>query len=440
MDTAMKEFFEQSISEARKSKSEDGRIHPCVGVVIVQDGKSVAAAHRGELGSGDHAEYTVLEKKLKDSAIAGCTVFTTLEPCTSRTAPKISCAQRLIDRRVQKVYIGMLDPNPIITGRGLLALRSAGIETDLYPTEYIRQIEELNRDFIKSHSNVDVRPVVDPLLVARYQESSLDDWYVRVNSIYWNRNFQRDISAIFTHLVEVVGALSLLASDKRKGDTGPAGYIPKAVAWWLALCGKAGVMSVEDMLWDKFPAVCPYCHKSPHDPEECTELKRSNSGPQWGALAAIGKDRNKRPKSLGAWQRMFSAIYPAQQTESFGPSFARLSEELGELAEAIRVFSAQPGYFLSEACDVFAWLMHIQNVVELKQGVLKAKRGEAIQEAFCRSYPGFCLECGRPRCACPPILPTTIGRIAHEFPSGQSNLYENGRFMTPDRSGQRFGH
>jgi len=41
---------------------------------------------------------------------------------------------------------------------------------------------------------------------------------------------------------------------------------------------------------------------------------------------------------------MFSNLYPAQQTEDYGPSFGRLSEELGELAESLRVFPAAPGY------------------------------------------------------------------------------------------------
>jgi hypothetical protein len=47
---------------------------------------------------------------------------------------------------------------------------------------------------------------------------------------------------------------------------------------------------------------------------------------------------------------------------------ARLYEELAELAEAVRVFPSVPGYFLSEASDVFAWLMKVQNIIDEKGG------------------------------------------------------------------------
>ncbi len=141
------EFFRLSIEEARKSKSETGRIQPKVGVVVIRDGELLGKGHRGEFHPGEHAEFTVLERKLKDETLTNCTVFTTLEPCTERNPPKCACARHLILRKVRKVFIGMLDPNPIITGRGQLALSSANIETELYPNEFMRQIEELNRDY-----------------------------------------------------------------------------------------------------------------------------------------------------------------------------------------------------------------------------------------------------------------------------------------------------
>jgi pyrimidine deaminase RibD-like protein len=67
-----------------------------VGVVIVKDGKILATGHRGESGDGNHGEYCAL-KKLNEADVQGATVYTTLEPCSKRKPPKISCAKRLIE-------------------------------------------------------------------------------------------------------------------------------------------------------------------------------------------------------------------------------------------------------------------------------------------------------------------------------------------------------
>lgn len=142
------EFMQYAIEEAKKCKPEDSR-YPKVGAVAEKDGRILGKAYRGEIAPGEHAEYTLLERKLKDISIAGCTIYTTLEPCTKRNPPKIPCVERLIERKVSRVVIGQLDPNPIITGRGQLALRMANVETSLFDPELMSIIEELNRDFTR---------------------------------------------------------------------------------------------------------------------------------------------------------------------------------------------------------------------------------------------------------------------------------------------------
>jgi len=136
---------------------------------------------------------------------------------------------------------------------------------------------------------------------------------------------------------------------------------------------------------------------------------------------------------------MFNDIYPVNQGDQYGPAFARLYEELAELAEAVRVFPSVPGYFLSEAADVFAWLMKVQNIIDEKAGRRKEVRGTVIEESFAKLYPDACTDCGRLVCSCPPILASTIGRIAHEVPAGRGSYEPQGRFMTPDKAAQEFG-
>src|SRR4051812_34664302 len=100
-----RELMEMAIEQARKSIPKGGHARPKVGAVVVKDDKVLATAFRGEIEEGQHAEYTALEKKLEDATLTGATVYTTLEPCTTRNHPKVPCAVRLHERRVARVVI-----------------------------------------------------------------------------------------------------------------------------------------------------------------------------------------------------------------------------------------------------------------------------------------------------------------------------------------------
>jgi pyrimidine deaminase RibD-like protein len=143
------ECMKRTVEDARKCTPEvESKTTPCVGAAVVRDGKVLAYAYRGELAPGDHAEFTLLEGKCGKEKLAGSTVYTTLEPCTTRGAGKTPCVQWLIGRKVKRVVIGMLDPDERIRGRGVLALRKANIQVDLYPPELMTELEEMNRKFI----------------------------------------------------------------------------------------------------------------------------------------------------------------------------------------------------------------------------------------------------------------------------------------------------
>lgn len=137
-----------AVDQARKCCSETGRVSPLVGAVASQGNKALSCAFRGELTPGDHAEFTLLEGKCKSETLTGATIYTTLEPCTTRNPPKLPCVERLIGRRVARVVIGMLDPDERIRGRGVLALRKANIRVDLFPPNLMAELEEMNREFI----------------------------------------------------------------------------------------------------------------------------------------------------------------------------------------------------------------------------------------------------------------------------------------------------
>ena len=105
--------------------------NPAVGCVVVSPiGKIIGQGHTQATGAS-HAEVMALRDVLANAESAvGATAYVTLEPCShfGRTPP---CCHALIDAKVAKVVIALLDPNPLVAGKGVAMLRAAGIEVEV---------------------------------------------------------------------------------------------------------------------------------------------------------------------------------------------------------------------------------------------------------------------------------------------------------------------
>jgi diaminohydroxyphosphoribosylaminopyrimidine deaminase / 5-amino-6-(5-phosphoribosylamino)uracil reductase len=103
--------------------------NPWVGAVVVTAAGTYQAATSPPGGS--HAEITALRlvAEAGDSA-TGATLYTTLEPCAhqGRTPP---CVGSLVEAGVARVVVGLVDPDPQVSGRGIAALQGAGITVDV---------------------------------------------------------------------------------------------------------------------------------------------------------------------------------------------------------------------------------------------------------------------------------------------------------------------
>jgi pyrimidine deaminase RibD-like protein len=124
---------------------------PLVGAVLVLNGSELGRAYRSELKEGEHAEFTLLERRFGSRVVAGGTLYTTLEPCTKRGEGKTPCVERIIERRLHRVVIGILDPNKDIRGEGVWRLRESGVQVSLCDSVQMAQIEEINRPFVAFH-------------------------------------------------------------------------------------------------------------------------------------------------------------------------------------------------------------------------------------------------------------------------------------------------
>lgn len=139
-------YMTMAIDEAKKCRPPRSR-DPLVGAVLVKDG-DVETAYRGQEEPNDHAEFTLLHKRLRSVArTEGGTLYTTLEPCTTRNHDKLPCADWIIQKRISRVVIGILDPNPVICGKGYWRLVDAGVQVDFFPFTLAKQILALNEQF-----------------------------------------------------------------------------------------------------------------------------------------------------------------------------------------------------------------------------------------------------------------------------------------------------
>jgi len=178
-------YMELAIAEMNKSKNEprpDGKVPPKVGAVLVFPDGKVVQAHRGELREGDHAEFSLLERKLGHQKLDDCILFTTLEPCVERNSPKIPSCKRTTNARIKTVYVGIGDPDPTVDGKGISHLEKHGIKVIMFDRDLQKIIEDENADFRKQAlerrtkvDELDVLTVLEePIITSSFGELSAE--------------------------------------------------------------------------------------------------------------------------------------------------------------------------------------------------------------------------------------------------------------------------
>jgi ATP-dependent DNA helicase RecG len=140
------EVMNRSIHETR----EDGKASPAVGAVLYMPDGIVETAYRGELRDGDHAEFTLLERKKRDAKLDGSILFATLEPCApgARAHPKLPCAERIVLARIKEVWVGIEDPDPKVDRKGISYLQQNGVTVHLFDRDLQGVIRSANERFI----------------------------------------------------------------------------------------------------------------------------------------------------------------------------------------------------------------------------------------------------------------------------------------------------
>ena len=149
-----RQLMERAIQVMRQSVAErraDGKASPLVGAVLSDPDGNVETAHRGELRDGDHAEFTLLERKKRASRLDNAVLFATLEPCApgARRHPKLSCAERIVLARIEEVWVGIEDPDPTVDRRGIRYLQDNGVTVHMFDLDLQGKIRSVNRLFLE---------------------------------------------------------------------------------------------------------------------------------------------------------------------------------------------------------------------------------------------------------------------------------------------------
>ena len=188
--------------------------NPAVGAVVVRDGVVVGLGHTQPLGSV-HAEIMALRQA--GSRAKGATMYVTLEPCChhGRTPP---CTQAIIDAGIAEVHIALIDPNPLVSGKGLKMLEKVGIKTFVGQCE--EEVQEINEGYIKFITTG------MPFVIAKFA-MSLDGKIATQNgdSKWISGEESRKFVYYLRHIVDavMVGANTVVADDPQLSARGCSG-------------------------------------------------------------------------------------------------------------------------------------------------------------------------------------------------------------------------
>ena len=134
-------FMKMALKEAVKATGRTSP-NPLVGAVIVKNGQVVSKGYHKQAGTL-HAEVNAINNA---SETRGATIYVTLEPCNhqGRTPP---CTHAIVKSGISRVVVGMVDPNPVVSGGGIKYLKSMGVDVCCGVLE--EKCQNINLFFIK---------------------------------------------------------------------------------------------------------------------------------------------------------------------------------------------------------------------------------------------------------------------------------------------------
>ncbi len=224
-------YMQEAIKAMKDSVDEKNKStpNPSVGAVLVFPDGTYDIACRGEFREGDHAEYTLLDKKFRTTDVSNCWLFATLEPCCgpeARNEPKICCAERIANARITKVWYGVQELNPKAKG-GKKYLEKMKVEVLSFDSDLHHEILAFNKDFndwVEEENNKQklAKLVVNGPLQAAIKNTSIDSLSKDALKLYINKTkkvYTHDSDELITDLINK----NLMDVDSKSGEIKPTG-------------------------------------------------------------------------------------------------------------------------------------------------------------------------------------------------------------------------
>ncbi|MEK6656858.1 MAG: bifunctional diaminohydroxyphosphoribosylaminopyrimidine deaminase/5-amino-6-(5-phosphoribosylamino)uracil reductase RibD [Nitrospirota bacterium] len=136
-------YMRLCLSLAKKGKGRTSP-NPIVGAVVVKDDKIIGKGYHKKAGL-PHAEAIAISKAGSDAE--GSTLYISLEPCCHSNKKTPPCTKKIIESKIKKVVIGMIDPNPLVSGKGIEELLASNIEVKTGVLE--DEAKKINESFVK---------------------------------------------------------------------------------------------------------------------------------------------------------------------------------------------------------------------------------------------------------------------------------------------------
>ncbi len=127
--------------------------NPLVGALIVCDDDVIASGYHEKYGDLHAERMAFKDADERGVDCIGATLYVTLEPCCHQ-GHQPPCTDAVIEHKIVRVVVGLKDPNPLVSGKGIDILRNAGITVDVLEDEpkgkhLVEQLKTQNRVFLK---------------------------------------------------------------------------------------------------------------------------------------------------------------------------------------------------------------------------------------------------------------------------------------------------